>query len=193
MTITAAEDRLLVREELETSALVEAVCADESITVHTGSRAERVDSRERMLVVTLAGAQDVAGDRLFVGTGRRIELGDLGLESVGWDGTAPFIKVEENLRGADGIWAIGDVTGNPLLSLVAVYHSKIAAADILGRDHPPVQHHAVPRVTVTDPEVGSVGLTEWEARAADRDVIVAVKQFPATFAGVVPWVERGMI
>jgi len=88
---------------------------------------------------------------------------------------------------------MGDVTGDALLSLVATYHSKIVAADILGNDHPPMRYDAVPRVTFTDPELGSVGMTESEALDAGRDVVAVVKQLPYTFAGIVHWVERGII
>ncbi len=193
VTIVEAEDHLLATEEPEASALLEEAFAAEGMEVRTGARAERVGSRDGSIVVTLAGGEEVAAERLFVATGRTIDLSDLGLESAGLDGSAPFIEVDENLRAADGIWAMGDVTGQALLSLLAVYHSKIVAAEILGQDHPPVRHHAVPRVTFTDPEVASVGMTEAQARAAGRDVAVVVKQLPATFAGMVHWLERGIL
>ena len=64
---------------------------------------------------------------------------------------------------------------------VAVYHAAIIAADLLGLDPPPAEYSALPAVTFTDPEVGSVGMTEAQARDAGLDVIVAVKQLPATF------------
>jgi len=193
VTILEAKDHLLSREEPEAAEVVEAAFAADGIDVRTGARAERVESRDGSIVVTLAGGEEVAAKRLFVATGRRADLSDLGLESVGLDGSAPYIEVDENLRAADGIWAMGDVTGKALLSLVAVYHSKIVAAEILGKDHPPMRHDAVPRVTFTDPEVGSVGMTESEALAEGLDIVAAVKQLPATFAGVVHSEDRGII
>lgn len=193
VTMVERRDHLLPGEEPEASQVVEEAFAAEGIEVRTGARVERVASRDGSIVVTLAGGEELAAERLFVATGRRIDLGDLGLESVGLDPTASAIEVDENLRAADGIWAMGDVTGDALLSLVAVYHSKIVAAEILGEDHPPVRYDAVPRVTFTDPEVGSVGMTEAEARAAGRDVVVVVKQLPFTFAGIVHWLERGIV
>jgi pyruvate/2-oxoglutarate dehydrogenase complex dihydrolipoamide dehydrogenase (E3) component len=193
VTMVEMKEHLLPGEEPEASQVVEEAFAAEGIDVRTGARVERVASRDGSIVVTLAGGEELAAERLFVATGRRIDLSGLGLESVGLDPTASSIDVDENLRAADGIWAIGDVTGDALLSLVAVYHSKIVAAEILGKDHPPVRYDAVPRVTFTDPEVGSVGMTEAEARAAGRDVVVVVKQLPFTFAGIVHWLERGII
>ena len=193
VTFVEAEDQILPREEPEAAAVVEKSFAAEGINVRTGERAEKVESRDGSVVVTLAGGDKLTADRLFVATGRTIDLEDLGVESAGLDGSKGFIEVDENLKAADGIWAMGDVTGDSLLSLVAVYHSKIVAAEILGKDHPPVRYDAVPRVTFTEPEVGSVGMTEAEAKAAGRDVVVVVKQLPATFAGVVHWVEHGII
>ncbi len=193
VTIVEAGDHLLPREEPEASELVEAAFTDDGIDVHTGARAERVVARDGSIVVNLAGGKEVTGEYVVVATGRTVDLSDLGLESAGIDAGGPFMAVDEHMRAADGIWAIGDVTGKGLLSLLALYQSKIAVADILGEEHEPARYDAIPRVTFTEPEVGSVGMTEAEARAAGRDVVVAVKQLPATFAGMVHWLERGIL
>lgn len=109
-----------------------------------------------------------AGDRLLPGT---VDLRGLGLESASLDESAQFIQVDKRMRAADGIWAMGDITGKAMFTHVA---------DILGEDHPPAQYDAVPRATFTDPEVGVVGMTAAEAMIAGLDVIVVVKQLPAT-------------
>jgi pyruvate/2-oxoglutarate dehydrogenase complex dihydrolipoamide dehydrogenase (E3) component len=87
------------------------------------------------------------------------------------------------MRAADGIWAMGDVTGVAMFTHVALHQSAIVVADILGEDHPPARYDAVPRVTFTDPEVGAVGMTESDALVAGHDVVVVVKGLPATFRG----------
>jgi pyruvate/2-oxoglutarate dehydrogenase complex dihydrolipoamide dehydrogenase (E3) component len=183
VTVVEAADRLLPAEEPEVSEAVEAAFAAEGIDVHTGAAAQRVGSRDGSIVVTLAGGAEIASERLLVATGRRVDLTGLGLEAAGLDGEARFIQVDERMRAADGIWAMGDVTGVALFTHVALYQSAIVAADILGEDHPPARYDAVPRVTFTDPEVGAVGMTEADAAAAGLDVVVAVKQLPATFRG----------
>jgi pyruvate/2-oxoglutarate dehydrogenase complex dihydrolipoamide dehydrogenase (E3) component len=142
-----------------------------------------VGSRDGSIVVTLVGGAELAAERLLVATGRRVDLSGLGLESAGLDSTAPFLQVDERMRVAEGIWAMGDVTGKAMFTHMALYQSAIVAAGILGEDHPPARYDAVPRATFTDPEVGAVGMTEAEARAAGLDVVVAVKQVPATFRG----------
>lgn len=183
VAIVEAADRLLPAEEPEVSETVEAAFAAEGIGVHTGAAAQQVGWRDGSIVVTLASGVELASERLLVATGRKVDLSDLGLESVGLDGTARFIQVDERMRAADGIWAMGDVTGKAMFTHVALHQSAIVAADILGEYHPPARYDAVPRVTFTDPEVGAVGMTESDARAAGLDVVVAVKQLPATFRG----------
>jgi len=193
VTMVEAENHVLAREEPEASELVEAAFAAQGIDVRTGARAQRVESQDGSFVVTLAGGEEITAERVVIATGRTVDLSDLGLESAGLDGSAPFIEVDEHMRAADGIWAMGDVTGKAFLSLVALYQSKILAADILGEEHEPARYDAIPRVVFTEPEVGSVGMTESEARAAGHDVVTAVKQLRATFAGMVHWLERGIL
>jgi pyruvate/2-oxoglutarate dehydrogenase complex dihydrolipoamide dehydrogenase (E3) component len=106
----------------------------------------------------------------------------MGLQAAGLD-TGRFIEVDDRMRAADGIWAMGDVTGKAMFTHVAVYQGSIVAADILGEDPPPADYTALPRVTFTDPEVGSVGMTEAEARNAGLDLVVTAKPVPATFRG----------
>jgi pyruvate/2-oxoglutarate dehydrogenase complex dihydrolipoamide dehydrogenase (E3) component len=183
VTIVEAGDRLLPAEEPEASAAMEAAFAAEGIDVHAGAAVQRVGSRNGSIIVTLAGGAEVASERLLVATGRTVDLSGLGLEAAGLDDTAQFIPVDERMRAADGIWAMGDVTGKAMFTHVALYQAAIIAADILGEDHPPARYDAVPRVTFTDPEVGAVGMTESDALAAGLDVVVAVKQLPATFRG----------
>jgi len=183
VTIVEAGDRLLPAEEPEVSGEVAAAFAAEGIDVHTGVSVQRVRSRGISIVARLAGGAKIEADRLLVATGRTVDLTDLGLESVGLDGAAPFIAVDERMRATDGLWAMGDVTGKAMFTHVALHQSALVAADILGTAHPPARYSAVPRATFTDPEVGSVGLTEADARASGLDVAVAVKQLSSTFRG----------
>ena len=71
--------------------------------------------------------------------------------------------MDGHLRAAPGVWAVGDVTGVGAFTHIALYLPAIAVADILGQQSDPADYRALPRVTFTDPEVASVGLTEVEA------------------------------
>lgn len=183
VTIVEAAGRLLPGEEPEVSEVIEAAFAAEGIQVHTGAAAEKVASRGGTIAISLEGGEEIEAERLLVATGRTVDLSGLGLESVGLDETAPFLSTDERMRVAGGIWAMGDVTGRAMFTHVALYQSAIIAADILGEDYPAARYDAVPRAVFTDPEAGSVGMKESEARAAGLDVAAAVKQLPATFRG----------
>jgi pyruvate/2-oxoglutarate dehydrogenase complex dihydrolipoamide dehydrogenase (E3) component len=164
VTVVEALERVLAPEEPESSQLVAEVFGREGIRVLTGARVESVAGGAGEVQLNLAGGRRLEGERLLVATGRRANLRDLGLETVGLDASARFLQVDERLRAAPGIWGVGDVTGKGAFTHVAVYQARIAIADIQDRETWPADYHALPRVTFTDPEVGAVGSTEAEAR-----------------------------
>ncbi len=172
VTVVEALGQLLPLEEPESGALVADVFGREGISVHAGSSAERVSYDGDAFTVSLQGGHDVTGERLLVATGRRADLASLGAGAVGIDESARAIPVDGHLRAAPGVWALGDVVGKGAFTHMSVYHAGIVVADILGEDHHPAEYRAVPRVTFTDPEVGSAGLTEAQAR--EQGIIVRV-------------------
>jgi len=164
VTVVEALDRLLAVEEPESSSVAGKVFDAEGIAVHLGAKATRVDHDGQQFALTLHSGQTIAAQRLLVATGRRANLGDLGLASVGLDEGARFVEVDEWLRAGDGLWAVGDVTGRGAFTHVSMYQADIVVRDILGQGGPPADYRALPRVTFTDPEIGAVGLTEAQAR-----------------------------
>ena len=134
-------------------------------------------------MVTLQGGAALSAERLLVATGRRVDLDGLGLETTDVDTSSGFVAVDDHLRAAEGIWAMGDVTGKAMFTHVALYQGSIVAADLLGEDPAPAEYHAVPRVIFTDPEIGAVGMTEAQARDAGLDVVVVTRPVPTTFRG----------
>ncbi len=193
VTIVQRNERLLPRSEPEASELLKDALISEGITVHTGSSTRQVNSLNGSIIVTLDDGTELTGERLLVATGRQVDLSGLNLEPAGLDSTAPLIRVDERMRAADGIWAMGDVTGKALFTHVALYQSAIVASDILGKVHPPAKYNAVPGVVFTNPEIGAVGLTETEARDAGLEIVVAVKQLPSTFRGFIDAEKCGII
>jgi pyruvate/2-oxoglutarate dehydrogenase complex dihydrolipoamide dehydrogenase (E3) component len=91
-------------------------------------------------------------------------------------GPPPQLPEPERPRAGERLWAVGDVAGHGAFTHVAYYQAQIAAADILGREREPADYTAVPGVTFTDPELGSVGLTEAEARR--RGMAVRIGTLP---------------
>ncbi len=183
VTIVEGQDRLLVAEEPEASEVVRSVFESEGIAVHFGARANHVAADGDSVTVEFGDGTSLSAEKLLVATGRTVDLEGLGIEAAGLDPTGRFIEVDDALLATDGIWAMGDVTGKAMLTHVAVYQASIVAAQILGEDPPPADYSALPRVTFTDPEVGSVGLTEADARAAGIDVVVTTKPVGLTFRG----------
>jgi pyruvate/2-oxoglutarate dehydrogenase complex dihydrolipoamide dehydrogenase (E3) component len=169
--------------------------AAEGMTLRAGVGATAVAARSDGGVdVTLSDGSTERGQRLLVATGRRVDLAPLGVEAVGIDPSGRGIPVDEHLRAGDGIWAVGDVTGVAGFTHVAVYQGRIAAADILGSEHEPADYTAVPRVTFTDPEVASVGLSEREARERGLEVRVGLAKTVDSTRGYIhgPGAEFGL-
>jgi len=195
VTVIEAMDRLAPREEPEVGELLAEVFGAEGIAVHTGVAASSVSHDGSSFAVTLADGTELSGDELLVATGRKIDLAAIGVASVGLDDSARWLAVDENLRavtGPDsdddlGLWAVGDITGEGLFTHVGMYQSNIAVADILGNDHEPADYRALPRATFTDPEIGSVGLSEADARQAGIEVVTSVVKVPHTARG---WLHK---
>ena len=97
------------------------------------------------------------------------------------------MPVDDRCRVTDGVWAVGDITGKGAFTHVSMYQAGIVIRDVLGDDGPPASYAALPRVTFTDPEVGSVGLTEKQAREQLTNVQVGVTPLGETTRG---WIAR---
>jgi len=183
VTIVEAADHLLPTEEPEASSLVEEALMAEGVTLRRGVRATAVASDGISVGVELSDGTTARSERLLIATGRHVDTTGLHLDAAGVTTTNGFIDIDDHMRATEGIWAIGDVTGKSLFTHVAMYQALIAVEDILGLEPAPADYRTIPRATFTDPEVGSVGITESMARATGIDVDVVVKQVPATFRG----------
>jgi len=186
VAVVEALPRLLSLEEPEASELIERVFMREGINVCTSAPAERVSYNGACFTVRL-GNSALAAERLLIATGRRVDLTALGVAAVGLDEKARVIPTDGWMRAADGVWAIGDVTGRGAFTHMSMYQADIAVRDILGTGGESADYRAVPRVTFTDPEVGSVGLTEAQARAAGLRVRTGLTQVPYSARG---WIHK---
>ncbi len=187
VTVVEVADRLLAVEEPESSALVTEVFEREGLAVHTGVEVAEVVVAGDRATLRLGSGAALEGRRLLVATGRRPDLGALGIETVGLDPGARALPVDDHLRLVPGVWAIGDATAKGAFTHISMYQSAIAVADILGRDHVPADYRALPRVTFTDPEVGAVGQTEAQARADGLAVRTSVTPIPESTRG---WIHK---
>jgi pyruvate/2-oxoglutarate dehydrogenase complex dihydrolipoamide dehydrogenase (E3) component len=192
VTVVEALSRLLPPEEPEAGVLLAEVFGREGIGVRTGAAATRVaheggEGQDPGFTLTLADGEDLQAAALLVATGRRADLGAVGADEAGIDEAQRWVPVDDHMRAAPGVWALGDVVGKGAFTHMSMYHAAIVVADILGREHHAAEYHAVPRVTFTDPEIGSVGLTEAQARKQGLSVRVGVTQVPASARG---WIHK---
>jgi len=105
---------------------------------------------------------------------------------MGLDESARGVSTDERMRAAEGLWAVGDITGKGAFTHMSMYQARIAAADILGEEDPETaDYRAVPRVTFTDPEIGSVGLSEARAREQGLNVRTAFASLAESTRGFI--------
>ena len=187
VSVAEGAGRLLPLEEPEAGDLLAGVFAREGITVRTGHPAARVTHSAGGFTVTLDRGEELTGEALLVATGRRADLAAVGAGAAGIDERLRAIPVDGHMRAAPGVWALGDITGKGAFTHMSMYQAGIVIDDILGREHCAAEYHAVPRVTFTDPEIGAVGLTEREARAAGLTVRTSVSQVPQSARG---WIHK---
>jgi pyruvate/2-oxoglutarate dehydrogenase complex dihydrolipoamide dehydrogenase (E3) component len=157
-TLVESSPHVLARVDAEAGELLRERFEAEGITVVVAARAERVEPTETGMRVHLSNGDALEAERLLVATGRRPNVHDLGLEELGVELSEKGIEVDERMRAADGVWAIGDPTGVALLTHVGKYQARVAAANVAGGDYR-ADYRAIPAAVFTDPQVASVGTT----------------------------------
>jgi dihydrolipoamide dehydrogenase len=167
VTLVHNRERLLPRIDADAAEVVEAALRRDGVDVRLA--AETVRARPDALV--LADGTELRFDRLLIATGRTPNVG--GLDALGLEVSGRGIVVDDRLRAAEGVWAIGDVTGIALFTHVGKYHARVAAYDLAGREAR-ADHRAIPATIFTDPQVASVGDTTrgvsaaWQLTATSR-------------------------
>jgi pyruvate/2-oxoglutarate dehydrogenase complex dihydrolipoamide dehydrogenase (E3) component len=176
VTVIEAGPRFLALEEPEAGAALRPHLEADGITLMVGDACAAVEyqaagpSHRGSVVARLKSGAVVTADRLLVATGRRANAeawSAAGLPQTerGW------LKVDPvTLEARAGVFGAGDVTGLGGFTHLAYYHGQIVARRLRGMDAR-ADHTAIPRVTFTDPEVASVGLSEAAARARGIDVV----------------------
>jgi pyruvate/2-oxoglutarate dehydrogenase complex dihydrolipoamide dehydrogenase (E3) component len=183
VTVLEVGARILSVEEPESSELLASVFAAEGIGVHQDVSIDAVAHDGEVFHVT-CGDVTYEAERLLVAAGRRSRIDDVGLDTVGVE-PGHHLDVDDEMRVADGLWAIGDIVGRGAFTHVSMYQSERAARSILGEPQLGAYDTSLPRVTFTDPEVGGVGLTERQARERGIDVRIGLTDLSASSRGFV--------
>ncbi len=180
VTLVERASQILPREDEEVARLMAGYLEERGVRVFTESRAVEVTRQETSKVVvaeTPEGRRELTAEEILVATGRTPNVRGLNLEAAGVVHDRRGITVDETLRtSAPYIWAAGDVVGKWLFTHVAAYDGQLSGHNATSAQPQKSDYRVVPRVTFTDPEVASVGMTEQEAREAA--IPVEVLRFP---------------
>jgi pyruvate/2-oxoglutarate dehydrogenase complex dihydrolipoamide dehydrogenase (E3) component len=189
VTVIEATPSLVGPEEPEAGTMLAEVFSAEGIEVLTNCAVTAIGHSGERFSIALGDGGVVEAEQLLVAVGRWVDLSRLNASSIGIDEGARSIPVDDRLRvpGVDGVWAIGDITGKGAFTHMSMYQADIVVNDILGHEVVPADYRAVPRVTFTDPEIGSVGITERDARSQGLTVRVGSAQVPASARG---WIHK---
>jgi dihydrolipoamide dehydrogenase len=184
VTVIEALDRVLPLEDAESSKAVARAYKKRGITLLEGAMVEKASvtkTRVKLSVKPKKGdTQQLEFERVLVAVGRAAVLDDLGLEEAGVKVEAGFIAVDAKMRSSvDGIYAIGDCAGPPLLAHKASHEGIAAVEHMAGDEHAGVDYGNIPAVTYCHPEVASCGMTEAQARDAGHEIDVGKFPFSA--------------
>jgi dihydrolipoamide dehydrogenase len=185
VTVLEMLPRIVPVEDEDVSKELERVFKKSGIRIETGAKAEDVRKTATgvALTVTLAGGkkEELEADKLLVAVGRKPITEGIGLETTKVELDRGFIKVNEWQQTAEpGVYAIGDVVaGTPQLAHVATREGMVAVAHIAGKPVEPLNRNRIPSATYTEPGIGSVGMTEAQARAQGRKVKIGKFPFVA--------------
>lgn len=177
--------RILARDDRDAALVLQEQLARDGIRIITEARVERVSKRGNEKVLTLADMpEEIACDAILVSTGRASNVEGLNLEAAGVVcEPGARLKANEHLQtNIPHIWAAGDVTTELKFTHVCSYEGAVAAlnavAKLRGKGYAcPVDYRVIPRVTYTDPEVASVGLTPVQARLSHGEPTVEISRF----------------
>ena len=179
VTVLEASDRLLGREDDDVAEVATNILAGDGIQLITGAEVRRVRDDAGMAIVEYekdGRLLSIEADAVLSATGRRPAVAGLDLPAAGVRTTARgAIEVDDHLRTTQPhIFALGDVNGGPQFTYVSLDDSRIVLDQLLGDGTRTVSDRvAVPRTLFITPPLATVGLTEREARAAGRHIVVA--------------------
>ena len=197
VTLIEMLPQVLPVEDREISAALQKSLTGQGIDVLVESRvdgAEPAGSGLRLQVATPQGARAVEADKVLVAIGVQGNVETLDLEGAGVSVEGGFVPVDAHCRtNVPGVYAIGDLNGQPCLAHVASAEGIAAVETIAGMDHPGVNYDNIPGCTYCHPQVASVGLTEQAAQDAGRRIRVGRFPFAASGKALAVGDSEGMV
>jgi dihydrolipoamide dehydrogenase len=164
VTIVEALPRLVAAEDAASSKVLERAFRKRKIAFHTGTRFESVKTTDDGVVVTVEGGRTIEAEILLVAVGRGPSTEGLGYEEVGVAMDRGFVTTDERLRtSVEGVYAVGDIVPGLQLAHRGFSQGIFVAEELAGLNPQVIDESGIPRVTYSDPELASVGLTEEQA------------------------------
>ena len=182
ITMVEMLPRILTTEDEEVSSIIHKVLKGKGVDIFTSSKVEKLDKDGDGYSCKLSVDKEIMVEKILISVGRKPNSTGIGLEDVGIaTDQKGFIKVDSHLRtNIDNVYAVGDVIGNLQLAHVASEEGKIAAANIAGKDME-MDYGVIPWAVFTFPEIGTVGITEDQAKKKNIDIRIGV--FPFSSSG----------
>jgi pyruvate/2-oxoglutarate dehydrogenase complex dihydrolipoamide dehydrogenase (E3) component len=177
VTIVERMPRLIGKEDDDVSQEVRSILEREGITVHTSATCIALAKHDQGVAVSVDctdGPPEYVGSAVLLAVGRRPNTDDLGLDKAGVATDAKgYITVNEDLStNVSGIWALGDCNGKGAFTHTAYNDFEIVAANLLDGDHRKVSERVLAYALYVDPPLGRVGMTDTEARASGRKLLI---------------------
>ncbi|KYP81565.1 dihydrolipoyl dehydrogenase [Ferroacidibacillus organovorans] len=197
VTILEGTDSILPLFEPQLSRLVQRNLKKYNVNVVTKAMAKSVEEDETGVTLTYALGEEthtVRASFVLVTVGRRPNTEELGLDTIGVKLTDKgLIDVDEKCRtNIPNIYAIGDIVPGAALAHKASYEGKVAAEVIAGHESA-VDYRCIPAVVFSDPEIATVGLSETDAKAENRDVSVGRFPYAANGRAVALNADEGFV
>nr|WP_246569154.1 dihydrolipoyl dehydrogenase [Polymorphospora rubra] len=165
VTVVEALPRLVAAEDEESSKALERAFRKRGIAFKVGKPFEKVEHTDSGVKVTIAGGEVLEAELLLVAVGRGPTTANLGYEEQGVRLDRGFVLTDERLRtGVGNIFAVGDIVPGLQLAHRGFQQGIFVAEEIAGRNPAVIDENGIPRVTYSDPELASVGLTEAKAK-----------------------------
>ncbi|SCB26833.1 dihydrolipoyl dehydrogenase [Rhizobium hainanense] len=193
VTVVEAMAQILPQYDAELVKPVAKRLSELGVHVLTGAKAKAY-SGEALLIETAAGEEErIAADKVLVTVGRKPRTEGWGLEELDLDRAGRFIRIDEHCRTSmRGVYAIGDVTGEPMLAHRAMAQGEMVAEIVAGRKRV-WDKRAIPAVCFTDPEIVTAGLSPEEARVQGYEIRVGLFPFSANGRAMTTQSEDGFV
>jgi dihydrolipoamide dehydrogenase len=198
VTIVEMLPRLVPVEDEEVSKELARVYRKRGINFHVGAKVEKVDKTKTGIAVTISvdgKQQKIEAEKILIAVGRKPRTENVGLEKTAIKPERGFVQVDSWMHTAEpGIYAVGDIVlGSPQLAHVGAMEALVAVAKIAGKPCKPINPEHIPGATYCHPEIGSVGLTEVQAREAGYNLKIGKFPFTANSRASIVGAHEGFI